>query len=231
MLDLLSFCRQTFCNIRDLVTPTECIICHKKISHTDICDTCLCAMDEDKIDEPLPYAEEYGVNKYNAFYKYESDIVKKALFFMKKNEIDRVFRHFSLRLTGLVRNFDISEECIFVNVPRSKVGLSEYGFDQGELLAKMSARYCDNAKYLRLLKRRGFSDTQKSLKSKERKSNVMGKFKIRRKLIPKDFSHSIVIFDDMCATGSSIKECVKIISSEYPKAKLYAVTIAHTTLK
>jgi predicted amidophosphoribosyltransferase len=79
-------------------------------------------------------------------------------------------------------------------------------------------------KYSKLIKRKGFSKEQKRLSAEQRQKNIAGKFRVR-KPCSKTMPDSIVIFDDVMTTGSSIKECARLLHSKYPGVCLYAVVL------
>ncbi len=203
---------------------TECSICGNPIDSHGICETCNAALEFAEAETPVFEISADGVAvRCATCFAYNEDTVTNLLFALKNNGSCTIVNYASMRLKGAVSLLSPAGKTVFVNVPRSTSGKMKYGFDQSEMLAKRTARMC-GVKYSNLIKRKGFSKEQKRLSAEQRQNNIAGKFRVR-KTCSKTTPDSIVIFDDVMTTGSSIKECARLLHSKYPGVCLYAVVL------
>ena len=112
-----------------------------------------------------------------------------------------------------------------IPVPIHKKRLYERGYNQCELIAKKLSRKIDNLEYLpNLLYKKKNIIPQSTLDKEERKNNINGAFSIKYRNI--NFKgKTVILFDDIFTTGSTIKECVKTMKSLKFK-RIYVFTIA-----
>jgi ComF family protein len=99
-------------------------------------------------------------------------------------------------------------QAYFVNVPRSRRSILEYGFDHAELLAKgVAARI--GGEYIHAIGRYGVGRTQKKLDSEARSKNVSGKFVYDE---DKDLGgKNVVLIDDVVTTGATVAEAIRVL--------------------
>jgi ComF family protein len=203
---------------------TECGICGNPIDSFGICESCNAALEFAEAETPVFEISADGVTvRCATCFVYDDDAVTNLLFALKEKGAGPVVDYASMRLKGALSLLSPAGKTVFVNVPRSTSGKMKYGFDQSELLAKRTARMC-GVKYSKLIKRKGFSKEQKRLSAEQRQKNIAGKFRVR-KPCSKTMPDSIVIFDDVMTTGSSIKECARLLHRKYPGVCLYAVVL------
>ena len=204
---------------------TECVICGNFLDVHGVCRSCSDALEFAEEKAPLFEISADGVTvRCAACFAYDGDTVTRMLFALKEKGSGALINYAALRLKGAVSLLSPGGKTVFVNVPRSTAGRMKYGFDQSELLARKAARMC-GVKYVKLIKRKGFSKQQKKLDAQQRRNNVAGKLRVR-KIYSKVPPDSIVIFDDVITTGSSIKECARLLHKKYPGASLYAAVLA-----
>ncbi len=209
---------------------TECGICGNPLDRHGVCDACSAALEFAEEKSPVFEISADGTDIHCAScFVYGEDTVTGLLFALKKNGTHALVNYAALRLKGAVSLLSPCGNTIFTNVPRSTSGKIKYGFDQSELLAKRTARMC-GVRYARLIKAKGFSAQQKTLNAEQRQRNISGKFKTVKPL-SRTNPDSIVIFDDVMTTGSSIRECVRLLHSKYPTSSLYAAVLATRPLK
>lgn len=121
---------------------------------------------------------------------------------------------FKIRIQGL----SILQDCTAVPVPLHQRRFNERGFNQSLLLAQGFILPCND-----VLKRIRFTKPQAQLNRKERLKNVTGAFEIRTGCkAPK----KILLIDDVCTTGSTLKECAAILRKNGAK-EIYALTLTH----
>ncbi|MGL5415300.1 MAG: ComF family protein [Clostridium sp.] len=105
---------------------------------------------------------------------------------------------------------DIDKDYIITYVPISKKKLKKRGFNQCEYIAKkvgkaLEIQVIDTLKQVKEIKE------QKTLGIKEREENVREAFTCKNsKLI---YNKKILLIDDVITTGSTIKECEKILKN------------------
>ncbi|MBU0558042.1 MAG: ComF family protein, partial [Bacteroidetes bacterium] len=73
-----------------------------------------------------------------------------------------------------------------------------------------------------LIKRVRFTQTQTALNSEQRKLNVMDAFRINKK--KKIKIKTVALIDDVITTGSTMKECARILKSAGVE-KIYAISV------
>lgn len=204
---------------------TECGICGNPLDSHGICDACSAALEFAEAKSPLFEISSEDINvRCATCFVYDENTVTNLLFALKKNGTHALVNYAALRMKGAVSLLSPSGKALFTSVPRSTSGKMKYGFDQAELIAKRAARMC-GVRYTKLIKQNGFSKEQKKLNAKQRKRNIVGRFKVR-KLLSATAPDSIIIFDDVITTGSSIKECARLLHSKYPSTSLYAAVLA-----
>lgn len=98
---------------------------------------------------------------------------------------------------------------LVVPVPASQGSLKQRGFSQTELLARQLAKKLKLKVGLNLLVRVKETPAQRELTREEREKNLLSAFDIkdRKKIQDK----SILLVDDVYTTGSTIRECTRIL--------------------
>jgi ComF family protein len=108
-----------------------------------------------------------------------------------------------------------------VPVPMHRSKLRRRGYNQAELLARELAKRigvpCEPA----LLSRRAERATQSKLNRIERRANVRGAFNATAKAK----GRSILIVDDVCTTGETLRACAAVLANE-EVARVCAVVVA-----
>ena len=115
--------------------------------------------------------------------------------------------------------FAISDYTLIMPVPLHPKRLRERGFNQSVILARVVAgRYSIPLDFLSL-RRYMYTEPQINLGKKDRESNVRGAFIVTEPDRIKD--HRIILVDDVYTTGSTVKECARILMKN--KASTVAV--------
>ena len=92
-------------------------------------------------------------------------------------------------------------------VPRSRKNIRRYGYDQSRIMAEEISKIY-NIPLLELLGRRKGRD-QKLLSIKDRFRTSKEKYEPRN--IPEEKYKKILLLDDICTTGATIKACAEIL--------------------
>lgn len=98
---------------------------------------------------------------------------------------------------------------MLVPVPLSKRRMNERGYNQAELIAKPLAEFIGIEYRDDVLRRDKNTRHQAGLRNYERMTNVKGAFSATDDADGK----SVIIFDDIYTTGSTIEECAKTLKS------------------
>ena len=224
----------------------ECLICAKPTDGA-LCSSCMAAFAMLEAEKPVFRLDgaATGENADHAalvcrfLYSYEYDPVKKLLFYLKRYPDRLAVSFFAEKLIGLLPEALKSEKTLYVNIPRSHKGRSDYGFDQGALLASETAHMISRrislsetgkeayVRYANCLARRPFGQVQKKLNAKQRFANQSGRFYRRPFLrrLPWTPAH-IVIVDDVITTGASVLAAAKILRDAFPAADISALSLA-----
>lgn len=94
-------------------------------------------------------------------------------------------------------------------VPVSRKRLRERGYDQAELLARAACRLWDTEP-VRLLKKTVHTPAQSGLEeATARRANVLGAYEVCCGAAVRD--RQILLVDDICTTGATLAECVRVL--------------------
>ena len=228
-----SLSRKVFGRIKSTVFPQECIICNGKVQDGIICSFCDMHFDKVALKNPIFSVEKDGVTLHCAArFDYNDERVSRLVFALKQRKDRELINYSALRMSSLPGLIYMPEKAtVFTSVPRSYTGMYKYGFDQAQILAKRAALLDGRVKYKNLLSRKGFIKEQKNLDARSRERNVRGKYRLARcPMLDKTFDGNIIIFDDVCTTGSSAIECARVLKENYKNAYICAVFLARNDL-
>jgi competence protein ComFC len=219
------------------IFPIKCVNCGL-ISKRFICKYCYQFLE---VQEPecyisrLPstgweikprYRFRSKLDKVYYFYKY-NDLVHKLILSIKysfhRSKIEEV-------ITLIIeaeefQKINFSQIDLVTYVPITKKREAWRGFNQSKLIAEGISSYLQ-IPYLQILEKYRNTKAQIDLKREERLVNICESFRIKQKL-PLDITKQhILIIDDICTTGSTLKECAKVIKRQYPNTKVSALCLA-----
>lgn len=201
--------------IKDAVFPYFCVSCGKEKEWW--CEKCRAGENQKQIlnqdVEPL--------NSVTALFNYkEGDSIAKLIKLFKFDYVLDLEKIWKILLAEL--KLAINNEFVVVPVPLHSRRLRERGFNQAEILAKIT---CEIYK-LDLsfdLKRIRKTAQQSKLSKEDRISNVHGAFSWKGAgKAPK----RILIIDDVYTTGSTMKECARILK-ENGAMEVCGLVLAH----
>ncbi|KKP47193.1 MAG: hypothetical protein UR39_C0005G0006 [Candidatus Woesebacteria bacterium GW2011_GWA1_33_30] len=206
--------------ILDLLFPKYCLECKKLGKY--ICDGCYCKVRPCNIID----------NNYSIF-KYEG-VIRKAIISLKyKFAFDLVDELVSCVLRVLKINSKfliftaspvINSKLILVPIPLHKHRENWRGFNQAEIIGEKLAKKM-NWKYIPdLLIRTKESKPQVQLKGLDRRKNLSGVFVVNTNHFISN-NCSLVLFDDVYTTGSTINEAKKVLQESGFK-NIQSLTIA-----
>jgi ComF family protein len=120
----------------------------------------------------------------------------------------------------------IPNDSLFIAVPLHRRRKNLRGFNQSEEVGKLLATKMGWDFKEELLIRKKMTTPQTELKGEKRKENVKGAFSIKKEnnsLLSK--YKSLIIFDDVYTTGSTLKEAARVLKENGAK-KIWGMTIA-----
>lgn len=185
--------------ILNLFFPSKCIVCGKLGNY--FCSNCYQKIKKYEIKNQ--YQNTYFVYKYQ-------DLIRDLIIKYKFEDKPYIYRAFSesliknKKLCKFLKSYDI-----IIPVPLHKKRLYERGYNQSDLIAHKLAQNL-NMKYLQnVLIRKVGGAKQSTKKLQDRIKDVIGIYEVKNSELIKN--KNIVIFDDIYTTGSTLKECKKVL--------------------
>lgn len=161
-----------------------------------------------------------GIGKLK--YKFMSDLAETLVeLFLSCCGEDKAFTHFVSR-----------KNVMLVPVPLHRRRYNWRGFNQAELLGKMIANKLGIGFMPDLLIRTRYTQTQTKLKKEQRLINIRNAFILNKKYYPnysllrQPADTNYLLFDDVWTTGSTLRECTKVIKRNLKPASVWGLTLA-----
>lgn len=223
-------------DILGLIFPKNCLNCKKEGGY--ICKNCLSKVkpatpvcsycQKASIDGMTHFKCErkYGLDGLTSIWEYEG-VVRKAILALKYKFAKEIGNELSALVVSEI-NFRnsvfIIPDSILVPVPLHFFRENWRGFNQSELVGKKLAEAL-GWKLADLLIKKKATTSQAELKGKERVENVKGIFSINPHYSSFSAPDSVILFDDVATTGSTLKEAAKVLKRAGAK-KVWGLTIA-----
>lgn len=223
----------------DLVFPKTCLSCGREGKY--ICENCLAKV---RILKPAcPYCEKdsidgfthtkcrkkYGLDGLTSIWKYEG-VIKKAILALKFKYATEVgvelSRRFVFALQSQYTKYYIPHTGTLAPIPIHWQRENVRGFNQSEEIGRIVAKEMSWKFVPDLLIKNKSTTSQVELSVEDRKQNLHGVFSLNP--IHKSLFinlESIVIFDDVFTTGSTLHEAAKVAKHAGAK-KVWGLTIA-----
>ena len=217
--------------ILDLVFPKICLGCGQEGKY--MCDKCLGNL---KLLKPVcPYCEHpsidgfthtkcrkvYGLDGLTSIWDYEGAI-KKAILALKYKYSTEVGKELATSFSlELVAGWPLAKG-VLVPIPIHWHRENVRGFNQSEEIGRSVAKEMDWEFNPELLIKTRQTASQAELPVEKRKQNLKGAFALNSKFRLPD---SVLLFDDVFTTGSTIREAAKILKRAGVK-KVWGLTIA-----
>jgi ComF family protein len=221
-------------NLLDLIFPKTCLSCGKEGGY--ICDNCLTKV---KLLKPVcPYCEKasidgfthtkckkkYGLDGLISIWDYDG-IIKKAILALKYKYATEVGRELTNCLIKSLKNLDsrfyIPDSGVLVPIPLYWHRENVRGFNQSTEIGKLIAQNMGWKFIPDLLIKNKSTTPQAGLSVEERKQNLKGVFSLNSKF---QIPNSVVLFDDVFTTGSTLKEAAKVLK-RHGVEKVWGLTI------
>lgn len=221
---------RTLMSIIDLIFPNSCCFCSEPLKESCcICSECQVGLELitkwycKRCGAPLPagfkkhvdYCSQCEDLKF-VFGKNESlgvftGKLRELIHLYKFNKRRSLYRFFSQLLIKHKRSFILAHD-ILIPVPLNRARYSERGFNQSFLIAREIARSSGITFYGSILNRRGKSNPQSSIASRnERLINISDEFTVKSKWEMTIAGRNVLLFDDVLTTGATVSVCTEVL--------------------
>ena len=215
--------------IVDFFIPGFCPSCKTKLPpRTLVCRDCLRQI---KIADQKRILSEYtrkfsgsGVIKhFTSCFVFEKDKNLQHIIHSLKYEKKFLLGVYLGTLLGetVARNFDGYKIDLIVPVPLHHLKKAEREFNQSDYIARGVSRVTGIKIHSRLIKRKRYTESQTTMNISERENNTRGAFVPKKRLK----GESVLIIDDVITTGSTVKECGRILM-DAGAGSVYAASVA-----
>ena len=214
----------------DFVFPPLCLVCHNRLdpSMRFVCDSCWTAFIPQL--EPIIASERMTIlqnsEKYfsQSFALYEfTPAIQDLIHAMKYKEMPGLASRFGRELGDvMVGYYQPDDFDAIVPVPLHSLRLRERGYNQALLIAREIGKVMKKPVFEKGMKRCRYTNQQAKLNQEERRRNVSGAFKVRKKNAVE--GKKIVLVDDVLTTGSTMNECARVLKEAGAK-EIAIVTI------
>jgi len=214
--------KSTLNKILAAIFPERCVCCGASGGKA-ICQSCENAFVGTHIVRPSASQQngmkaKTGADSVFFAYKYGNKTLTKAIFALKERNNAALADYFADKIYASVKQIKVD---IITNAPRSGENKNRHGYDHAALLAKRLAPLM-GVKYENLLAEKTSRAEQKTLNLEERRINTEGGYKVTAKYIPK----AVLIVDDVCTSGETLKECIAMLRGAGAET-LFAAVIAN----
>lgn len=160
------------------------------------------------------------MDRLTSIWKYEG-VIKKAILALKFKHATEVENELSEIFLSQLGNMKLLPYKALVPIPVHWYRENIRGFNQSELIGKKIAEKMDLRFMPHLLTKKRATTSQVELRVQERKQNLKGVFELSRGKI----SDSVILFDDVFTTGSTLKEATQVLKKGGVK-KVWGLTLA-----
>lgn len=198
-------------NVFDFIFPKNCLECGKEGKY--VCESCL-----NKVGKSGWYGRNYSIFRYEG-------VIRKAIIALKykySTEVAKELAEVCVKSLGSLNL--ISNSCLLIPIPLHWQRKNVRGFNQSEEVGKLIAKNMNWDFNADLLIKNKSTIPQVGLKGDSRRKNLRGVFSVA----PNHFisnHYSLVLFDDVFTTGSTLKEAAKVLKRAGVE-KVWGITIA-----
>lgn len=195
----------------DLIFPKKCLECGKEGKY--ICESCL-----NKVGKSGWYGNNYSVFRYEG-------VIRKAIIALKYKYSTEIAKELQNYIVIELKKQNFVDDYCLIPIPLHKKRFNERGFNQSEEVGKLIAKNMNWDFNANLLVKNRATIPQVGLKGKARRKNLSGVFSINPHRLPSPVHGSLVLFDDVFTTGSTLKEATKVLENAGYK-NVWGLTIA-----
>lgn len=217
--------------ILDIVFPKTCLECGREGVY--ICPNCLakvrlakpiCPVCEKASIDGLTHvicSKKLGLDGLISIWEYEG-VIRRAILALKFKYSTEVGKELSARFLAYTNNFFLPKAEVLVPIPIFWYRENKRGFNQSSEVGKHVASFVKVGFEPNLLARSKSSKPQVELSGEARRENLKGVFSLNPNIKMPD---SIMLFDDVFTTGSTLKEAAKVLKRA-GVSKVWGLTIA-----
>lgn len=223
---------QSINSVFDFFLPRLCPGCNKRLENSReiVCKECL---------NSIPVADQNRLQKEFDRNFRSSGVIKdfySTYVFVKDGTLQNIIHSLKYNqkfLVGILLGEKIAETIsaksndwkidLIIPVPLYHLKKAERGYNQSDFIAKGISKNLKIPYSNEAVKRERYTESQTKLNHKEREENVSGAFKVKRK---KNIEgKNLLLVDDVITTGSTIRECGKVLLDNGAKL-VYACSVA-----
>ena len=187
----------------NFIYPPYCILCENHLNTRDhlICSTCWLNLPllKNNLGILPPLSGVWSVWSYD-------DRLQKIIHEMKFYRKPSLARKIGKAMASLmIENTILQSVQYLIPVPLHKIRLRERGYNQSVLLAKVISQQTHIPVENNCLKRIRNTRPQSKLNAEERRTNVVGAFRVSRQV--KISGKMVILIDDVFTTGATLQEC------------------------
>lgn len=207
-------CIVPYMGIFDLISPPKCLTCHKEGKF--ICLNCL-----NKVKVPMICGQNYFIS----LWRYEG-VVRKAILALKYKFVYQIAKELGNLASEEIKKgkFPLPQKSVLTPIPLFWYRQNWRGFNQAEEIGKIISRNLGWKFVPDLLLRTKNTPSQTELGREKRQENVKDIFVFNPKYKGKKIG-SLILFDDVLTTGSTLKEGVNVLKESGIK-KVRGLTLA-----
>lgn len=197
-------------NFLDFLFPKICLECGGYGKY--ICETCL-----KKVGKSGWWGKIYSVFRYEG-------VIRKAIITLKYKYSTEIAKELENCIFKELKKQNFLDKYFLVPIPLHPKRLNERGFNQSELVGKLIAQHMNWKFEPNLLFKNKETLHQVGLKGDARRKNLKNVFSVASSNFLQD-RLSLVLFDDVVTTGSTLSEAKKVLEKAGFK-NIWSLTIA-----
>lgn len=221
-------------DVFDLIFPRKCFGCGKEGKY--VCSACLakvktprpiCPMCERPAIDGMTHSKcktSLGLNGLISVWEYDG-VIRRVILALKYKYATDVVEELVGYLVPKLKSILVPSNYCLVPVPLHWYRKNFRGFNQSEEIGKLIAREMGWKFIPDLLMKKKSTTPQTELKGDERTENIKGVFSLNTNYSLVPSAYSLVLFDDVYTTGSTLKEACKVLKRGGAK-KVWGLTVA-----
>lgn len=223
--------------IADFIYPPSCTTCSRNLLHGEfyVCTKCWNAFERVAPTETViqsieeKFLAEKEVDKIVSVFLFEQDPrVRTAIHLLKYSGAEAIADRLGIYISKKIADDEKLSTCnMVVPVPLHSARKRERGYNQSELIARRVGRELSIEHEPLILARTRQTQTQTMFDAEGRRRNIAGAFAMGKRFMDVVVGKNILLIDDVITTGSTVKECAKVLK-ENGAAEVYAASAAIT---
>lgn len=221
----------------NFVYPPACSTCWRNLHHNEfyICRNCWDGFERVAPTETIiqtiesKFLSDRSIDKIDSVFLFEQDPrVRMAIHLLKYSGAERIAERLGVFIAKKIVDDDkLSMSDLIIPVPLHPARGRERGYNQSELIANSIGKELKIKSEHRLLERTRQTQTQTMFDAEGRRKNIAGAFSMGKTFLDSADGKNILLIDDVITTGSTIRECAKVLK-ENGAAAVYAASAAIT---